>query len=131
MSCLTSQDRSVLAEKHTHTHTQIHTQRERINTTLVRFSFTLYKEYIPLYLFHPYIFSSFLVLLFLSSSASTLTQDANQRGDIASAKRYSRLALILDHTALGLGIALVVLTIIILVIFFTSAAHVILNDFCS
>ncbi|KAG8143345.1 hypothetical protein E2320_000583, partial [Naja naja] len=35
---------------------------------------------------------------------SIQTQGANQRGDIVSAKKYSKVALILDHIALALGI---------------------------
>ncbi|XP_058051493.1 trafficking regulator of GLUT4 1-like [Ahaetulla prasina] len=55
---------------------------------------------------------------------SIKTQGANQQGDIASAKRYSRLALTLDHTALGLGIAWIVLTIILVIVFSTVAVTV-------
>ncbi|XP_070620810.1 dispanin subfamily A member 2b-like [Erythrolamprus reginae] len=50
---------------------------------------------------------------------SIRTQEANQRGDITSAKRYSRLALTFDHTALGLGIAWIVLAIILIIVFNT------------
>ncbi|KAM3830310.1 proline rich transmembrane protein 1B-like [Vipera latastei] len=53
---------------------------------------------------------------------SIRTQGANQQGDVASARKYSRLALILDHTALGLGIAWIILTIILLIVFYTVAA---------
>ncbi|XP_026574609.1 proline rich transmembrane protein 1B-like [Pseudonaja textilis] len=44
---------------------------------------------------------------------SILTQGANQRGDIASAKRYSTVALILDHIAVALGIILTTVTIVL------------------
>ncbi|KAG8143353.1 hypothetical protein E2320_000602, partial [Naja naja] len=36
------------------------------------------------------------------------TQGANQQGDITSAKKYSRVAFILDNTAVGLGIAMII-----------------------
>ncbi|XP_039181586.1 trafficking regulator of GLUT4 1-like [Crotalus tigris] len=53
---------------------------------------------------------------------SIKTQGANQQGDVASARKYSKLALVLDHTALGLGIAWIVLTIILVIVFSTVAA---------
>ncbi|XP_034279601.1 trafficking regulator of GLUT4 1-like [Pantherophis guttatus] len=52
---------------------------------------------------------------------SIKTQGANQQGDIVSARRYSRLALTLDHVALGLGIAWIVLAIILVIVFSTVA----------
>ncbi|XP_034279448.1 proline rich transmembrane protein 1B-like [Pantherophis guttatus] len=52
---------------------------------------------------------------------SIKTQGANQQRDIASAKRYSRRALTLDHAALGLGIAWIVLAIILVIVFRTVA----------
>uniref|UniRef100_A0A2D4IGT7 Uncharacterized protein n=1 Tax=Micrurus lemniscatus lemniscatus TaxID=129467 RepID=A0A2D4IGT7_MICLE len=52
---------------------------------------------------------------------SIKTQEANHQRDNVSAKRYSRLALTLDHTALGLGIASIVVCIIIIIIFSTVA----------
>ncbi|XP_032083057.1 proline-rich transmembrane protein 1-like [Thamnophis elegans] len=56
---------------------------------------------------------------------SIKTQGANHRGDIMSAKRYSRLALTLDHTALGLGIAGIVLGIILIIIYSTVAVTIV------
>uniref|UniRef100_A0A2D4PGC9 Uncharacterized protein n=1 Tax=Micrurus surinamensis TaxID=129470 RepID=A0A2D4PGC9_MICSU len=53
---------------------------------------------------------------------SIKTQEANHQRDSVSAKRYSRLALTLDHTALGLGIASIVVCIIIIIIMFSTVA---------
>ncbi|XP_070620861.1 proline rich transmembrane protein 1B-like [Erythrolamprus reginae] len=47
---------------------------------------------------------------------SIMTQGANQRGDHVTAKKYSRLALTLDHTALGLGITSIVVGTVLLIV---------------
>lgn len=53
---------------------------------------------------------------------SLKTQDANHRGDIIDAQKNSRLALIFDHTALGVGIACFVVGIILSIVLTTAAA---------
>lgn len=56
---------------------------------------------------------------------SIKTQNDNQRGDITSARKNSRLALIFDHTALGVGISCIVLgTILAIVLSIAAAAAV-------
>ncbi|KAG8143346.1 hypothetical protein E2320_000581 [Naja naja] len=47
---------------------------------------------------------------------SVKTQGANQRGDIVSAKKYSKLALIWDHLALAFGIIFTIVTIVWIVV---------------
>ncbi|KAF7235700.1 Synapse differentiation-inducing gene protein 1-like [Varanus komodoensis] len=46
---------------------------------------------------------------------STQTQDANRAGNIIAARRNSRLALILSHAALGVGLSFLILYIIFFV----------------
>ncbi|XP_063168266.1 trafficking regulator of GLUT4 1-like [Candoia aspera] len=60
---------------------------------------------------------------------SIKTQTANHQGDITAARKNSRLALILDHTALGIGIACIVLSIILAIVLGTAAAAVAANSF--
>ncbi|XP_015743781.1 proline-rich transmembrane protein 1-like [Python bivittatus] len=53
---------------------------------------------------------------------SIKTQNDNQRGDFISARKNSRLALILDHTALGVGLSTIILVIILAIVLSTAAA---------
>ncbi|KAG8143352.1 hypothetical protein E2320_000602, partial [Naja naja] len=55
-----------------------------------------------------------LLCCFLPLGIAALTQGANQQGDITSAKKYSRVAFILDNTAVGLGIAMIIVIIILI-----------------
>nr|XP_020667566.1 transmembrane protein 91-like [Pogona vitticeps] len=55
---------------------------------------------------------------------SIQTRQDNHNRDYAAARRNSRKAQTLNHTALGLGIAFIILYIILMVLFFTSVLSV-------
>ncbi|XP_044278178.1 interferon-induced transmembrane protein 3-like [Varanus komodoensis] len=55
---------------------------------------------------------------------SVNTREANRSGNSMAARQYSKLALILSHTALGLGILLVIVDIIIVSVLMAKAVTV-------
>ncbi|XP_056141540.1 synapse differentiation-inducing gene protein 1-like isoform X1 [Lampris incognitus] len=53
---------------------------------------------------------------------SISTRDANHAGDLATAERSSRMARVLNHVSLGIGVSVIILSIIYFVVF-TSSVH--------